>query len=336
MTQETQTLTPQHLLFSHPFDYSTDQVMDWLLHYKQSIHRINSSNELMEFEDIEWSNKKEEEKKAYNYRSIWFRKVSELIRGNTMEEEHLADASWRETLSYFNETIDKEWSNVHDYFHRKFKSDKQLSRYFPRPLNKLMVLEKAQHLGMDIPKTLITRQKSSLLAFYKKNSKGIINKSISDHLMFANPNDPSQALVNYTEEINEAFIEALPQKFGLSLFQEKLDKRYEIRSFYLDGQCYSMAIFSQGSNQTQLDFRRYNDKRPNRRTAYQLDKKVSQQIDQLMKALNLNTGSLDLVKTKEGRCVFLEVNPSGQFGMTSYPCNYYLNKLIAEFLIDHG
>ncbi len=51
-----------------------------------------------------------------------------------------------------------------------------------------------------------------------------------------------------------------------------------------------------------------------------------------MQAMNLNTASLDLVKTKEGRFVFLELNPSGQFGMTSYPCNYYLNKVIAEFL----
>jgi hypothetical protein len=33
--------------------------------------------------------------------------------------------------------------------------------------------------------------------------------------------------------------------------------------------------------------------------------------------------------------VFLEVNPTGQYGMVSDPCNYYLDKKIAEYLIDY-
>ena len=53
----------------------------------------------------------------------------------------------------------------------------------------------------------------------------------------------------------------------------------------------------------------------------------------LMKDLELNTGSIDFIKTKQGRFVFLEVNPVGQYGMTSYPCNYHLDKKIAEYLI---
>jgi hypothetical protein len=32
--------------------------------------------------------------------------------------------------------------------------------------------------------------------------------------------------------------------------------------------------------------------------------------------------------------VFLEINPVGQFGMVSHPCNYYLEKRIAQNLIN--
>ena len=53
-----------------------------------------------------------------------------------------------------------------------------------------------------------------------------------------------------------------------------------------------------------------------------------------MDSLNYNMGSLDVIKTKEGKYVFLEINPYGQFGMTSVPCNYYLDEKIAKFLID--
>lgn len=48
-----------------------------------------------------------------------------------------------------------------------------------------------------------------------------------------------------------------------------------------------------------------------------------------MRIISLETGSIDLILTKDGLFIFLEVNPVGQFGMTSYPCNYYLEKLIA-------
>jgi hypothetical protein len=34
-----------------------------------------------------------------------------------------------------------------------------------------------------------------------------------------------------------------------------------------------------------------------------------------------------------GDIYFLEVNPAGQFGMVSTPCNYYLEEKIAEVLL---
>ena len=55
-----------------------------------------------------------------------------------------------------------------------------------------------------------------------------------------------------------------------------------------------------------------------------------------MKKLKLETGSLDFIKTTDDRLVFLEVNPVGQFGMVSSPCNYYLEKKIAEYLIKQN
>lgn len=48
------------------------------------------------------------------------------------------------------------------------------------------------------------------------------------------------------------------------MVQEKLEKKYELRIFYLNGKMYPMAIFSQKDNQTQLDFRNYNWEKPNR------------------------------------------------------------------------
>ena len=53
-----------------------------------------------------------------------------------------------------------------------------------------------------------------------------------------------------------------------------------------------------------------------------------------MEKVELETGSIDMILTKDGKYVFLEINPVGQFGMVSYPCNYFLEKAIAKTLIS--
>ena len=55
----------------------------------------------------------------------------------------------------------------------------------------------------------------------------------------------------------------------------------------------------------------------------------------LMRKVGLDTGSADLIRAVDGRHVFLAVNPVGQFGMTSLPCNYHLEREVASYLIDH-
>ena len=94
---------------------------------------------------------------------------------------------------------------------------------------------------------------------------------------------------------------------------------------------YSMAMFSQGSKQTSIDFRRYDRNKMSRRVPYKLPQNLEDKIRILMKELDLNSGSLDIVKTKDDY-YFLEVNPVGQFGFVSGSCNYNLFKKNAEYL----
>ena len=112
-----------------------------------------------------------------------------------------------------------------------------------------------------------------------------------------------------------------------------MEKAFEIRAFYLAGRVWAMAIFSQAEERTALDFRNYDAQRPSRTVPYRLPDPVVGAIGRLMRSLGLSSGALDLIRTPEGRHVFLEVNPAGQFGMVSGPCNYHLEKLVAEHLM---
>mgnify|MGYP003653909829 CR=1 FL=1 len=53
-----------------------------------------------------------------------------------------------------------------------------------------------------------------------------------------------------------------------------------------------------------------------------------------MVKMDLNCGSFDIIYTPSGEYYFLEVNPVGQFQWLSYNCNYFIEKLIAEGLIN--
>ena len=178
---------------------------------------------------------------------------------------------------------------------------------------------------------MITNVISDVVKFIDKH-KSIVSKPQSELGLFSFENANYS---NYTTIINKEYLLSA-EKIPTTFFQEQLIKSYEVRVFYFYGKCYSMAIFSQLDSQTSVDFRHYNNKNPNRNVPYELKKELQDKIKKLMETLGLDTGSLDFVKTIDGRLVFLEVNPVGQFGMVSFPCNYYIEQIIADHLIKEN
>lgn len=125
----------------------------------------------------------------------------------------------------------------------------------------------------------------------------------------------------------------MPDTFFPSLFQKHIKKSADIRIFYLLGECYSMAIMSQENIKTRVDFRHYDEENPNINIPYELDTITKQKINILMNQIGLETGSIDMILTNDGKLIFLEVNPVGQFNMVSVPCNYNLEKKFAAQLV---
>jgi ATP-GRASP peptide maturase of grasp-with-spasm system len=196
-------------------------------------------------------------------------------------------------------------------------------------LNKLRALHAAARAGLTVPATLVTNDRAELRAFAARHGRVIV-KPAGDGRAFVHRD---VAYPMYTAELTPRDVDGAPDRFFPTLVQERLEKAYEVRTFVLDDACHSMAIFSQADERTRADFRRYDDRRPNRTVPYRLPEDVERGIRALTRDLALSTGSLDFVRTPDGRHVFVEVNPAGQFGMVSAPCNYRLEKRVAEYLI---
>jgi ATP-GRASP peptide maturase of grasp-with-spasm system len=201
--------------------------------------------------------------------------------------------------------------------------------------NKLIHLELAKKIGFNIPDTAVITNKKDF--FNRLADQENITKAMSNGFFFklkdAYMDDYGWYSV-YTNVVDVNTLDQFPDNFFPILLQNCIKKKFELRVFYMSGEFYAMAIFSQNDPQTAIDFRHYNTDRPNRMVPYELDSFTRRAIGQFMEHCNLNTGSFDFIYGQDEKLYFLEVNPVGQFGMVSFPCNYNLEKRIAQYLIQ--
>lgn len=309
------------LILSQESEISTNNVIDWVNHYNHKYYRVNFIDLLCNspFFYIKFNNT-EKSKYKLKWKDI---KVIWLRRWNNLDSIEriltIYNQEEREVNIQLIEALTLEYNTISKYFFYKLRNKNWLTKPIQANVNKLLVLENALKVGIDIPETLISN------GIKKIKEKDVITKAMGETLTFSYKN---RLWSNYTTHLNTN-----QKNIPFTLFQETLQKEFEIRTFFLKGICYSMAIFSQTNNKTKVDFRKYDIQKPNRCVPYKLSKDLEDKINKLMKRLNLRTGSLDLIQTICGRTVLLEVNPIGQFGMVSYPCNYYLERELANQLI---
>lgn len=314
------------LILSTPRDLDTQKVIDWLTYKKALFFRLNDED-LMDG-SVEFKYTPQEKDNSYfkhngntyyikDFRVVWCRKFGFL-------------KSYEDVLGTKNDLI--------KYLYSEFKvlsliilnllNDKKwLFKRLNMP-TKLKVLEVAIECGLNIPETLITSNKETLTAFFNKNQNTLISKSLGEG---KNIDFEGNIYPLFTQKIES--INSISNKFSPSLFQKYIDKKYELRIFFIDGDFYSMVIFSQNNPKTVNDFRNYDMEKPNRYEPYNLPKEIEIKLKILMERLGLNTGSIDMIKALDDKYYFLEINPSGQFGMTALPCNYPLYERISEYLI---
>jgi ATP-GRASP peptide maturase of grasp-with-spasm system len=307
-----------------------DEVIDWLNYLKKDFIRLNGLNDYelqriysdLSKDIIEFTNNKKID--TSKIKSVWFYRWGHV--------NHVSELKLPTEISLQAESIKKNITAnrivLSGYLMYKLRNAKWLGHYNIPSLNKLAVLAYAQSIGLKIPATLVTNNLKDLMIFKRKH-QNIITKAMAE---LSQIEFEDKIFASFTSEVKNDLDLKDRNTLSPTLVQEKIDKKFEIRSFYIKGKFYSMAIFSQSDPKTTIDFRKYNDKKPNRNIPFNLPKIIQNKLIKLFESLNLNTGSVDIIYNTRQEYIFLEINPVGQYGMTSKPCNYYLEKLIAESL----
>jgi ATP-GRASP peptide maturase of grasp-with-spasm system len=311
-------------------ELTSENVIDWLRYYKMDVTRINAED--FDSDDFQFilnnDEKFQNQHKALSFDIIWLRRWKEREFYQDFLDR-MKDTFDGEILFKLTYSIKRDYEILTKALIKSFNSKSFLSNTDQLNVNKLEVLMNAVNIGLKIPDTMVTGNKKKLEQFYTKQKNGVITKDLDSPFYMHRKNFTHAIFVNPILELDN-----VPDKFPVSLFQERIEKKFEIRSFILEYNIYSMAIFSQSDNQTQEDFRRYNHHKPNRTVPYKLPLKIEEKLLKLMTVMKLVTASIDLIVDKNDNYIFLEINPVGQFGMISQPCNYRLEKKIAEYLIN--
>jgi hypothetical protein len=170
-------------------------------------------------------------------------------------------------------------------------------------------LKAAGALGFDLPPTLFTNSPEEFLEFYRRHNGNIVSKLAGTFLL------PPQGLAfaRYTEVVSKrdvGYAHAL--RYCPVIFQAYVPKRVELRITVVGRKVFTAEIRSQETNHTRHDWRRYDHSK----TPYwphELPHDVGKRCVRLVECLGLSYGAVDMILTPDGRYVFLEINPLGQY-----------------------
>lgn len=190
--------------------------------------------------------------------------------------------------------------------------------------NKMFQLKLAQRHNLIIPKTIFSNDPERITTFFHQNCNGkmvaklhgVISKSMNgENFLSTNIIDE-----NSLEDISD--IAYCPM-----IFQPYIEKEYELRIVYLDGEFFTGKI----NNSENVDWRVAQGNYF--WSAYELPGNIKLNLTSMMKEMGLYIGAIDMIRGKDGNYYFLEVNPQGEWGMLQKELNFPIVERIVDNLI---
>jgi glutathione synthase/RimK-type ligase-like ATP-grasp enzyme len=195
--------------------------------------------------------------------------------------------------------------------------------------NKLHQLQLAHAAGLRVPETLVCNDPDQARAFYRAHDGAVVTK-----LLRPLSRSMGRAPVfMYTTAVTAADLDDLDTLvWAPMIFQRRIAKRCELRAIYVGGRFFTGGIDAAATARGQVDWRRA-EVGEARWVEADLPESTAAAARRLMDALGLTTGAFDFIRTPDGDDVFLEVNPSGEWGMLERDLGLPISEALAELLL---
>lgn len=194
--------------------------------------------------------------------------------------------------------------------------------------NKVHQLSVAEACGLAIPPTIVTNSPERVREAYGKFRGEMIVKAVRSGYAELE----SGAVAVYTRKILDEHLAQIESvRWSPSIYQPLLPKKSDVRVTIVGRHLWAAEIHSQEDPSAVVDWRRTeNPDLPH--SALELPMEIQGGLLDMMRRLGLTFGAADLVRTPDGRFVFLEVNPSGQWLWLEGALGFPISKAIAKWL----
>jgi glutathione synthase/RimK-type ligase-like ATP-grasp enzyme len=199
--------------------------------------------------------------------------------------------------------------------------------------HKLYQAQVAWRLGFRLPRTLVTTVPCEAERFYHQCNGQIVIKSLSGAQLVYDRGQLAAAFGLYTTRVPATALSSIESvRFCPVFLQEYIPKQIEIRTTVVGRRVFSAAIDSQTHPLAMDDWKRVNyTEIPHH--PYKLTQALEQRCIKLVEALGLAFGAIDLILTPEGKFIFVEINPNGQWLWIEEVTCQYISDAVSELLI---
>ena len=202
-----------------------------------------------------------------------------------------------------------------------------------RANNKQLQLKVARELGLLTPRTLTSNNPEAVRKFAQEwQDTGIVSKMLSSFAIYG---DQGEEGVVFTNRMTDEDLENLEGLcFCPMTFQESVPKALELRVTIVGHQVFAASIDSQKLEGSTNDWRKEGKALLEDWQPYNLPEDVEKKLLQLTAYFGLNYGAIDILVTPDGRHIFLEINPVGEFfWMEICSPHFPISQAIADLLL---
>jgi glutathione synthase/RimK-type ligase-like ATP-grasp enzyme len=170
----------------------------------------------------------------------------------------------------------------------------------------------ARRIGFDMPKTLITNSAEKARAFFRQVGERMVAKKIYSHGIAHRDGSASLLVTKLIEDISTIPLDQL--KYCPCIFQEYIEKQLDLRVTVIGRDLFAVGIESQSLAKTKVDWRAgLTDALRLKHTPFEIPQSLASKCFRMLSLYGLLFGAFDFAVTGDGRCVFLELNPNGQW-----------------------
>lgn len=199
--------------------------------------------------------------------------------------------------------------------------------------NKQLQLQVAREVGLLTPRTLTSNNPKAVKQFASEcKEQGIVTKMLSSFAIFGKQGEEFVVFTNPVTDDDLENLEGL--RFCPMTFQENVPKALELRTTIVGHRVFTAAVDSQRLEKATYDWRKEGRALCESWQPYNLPEDVEKKLLRLMAYFGLNYGAFDIIVTPDGRHIFLEVNPVGEFfWLELFSPHFPISQAIAEILL---